>query len=283
MICQVQPVLSRSYSPICERGLVLFHQNYFQHNILEAGAHWADSPWRSANNINNTGFPEPPPYAGDKRIFQAELFYDVTHPVRRQLHEGYIRQCLDNFKTNSNVIQFTSAEFTGPPAGSSGWIQLPGERKQVARSSPVSILVNPQNERARRPCHYPIIALSPRGRSRRHLADAKRSATVDGIDSLAHGQSEFARPLAKSRPRQLSHAVVERRESRHYGRRVSRQFRQAIVMISMPVGRGFAPAAQCRLCRADTNLLAAIPECCRQTPKMGAWSARQMLVYGGNG
>ena len=75
------------FADICDhRGLVLFHQNYFQHNILEAGAHWADFPWRTANNINETGFPEPPFYAGDKRIFMAEQFYDVTHPVRRALH-----------------------------------------------------------------------------------------------------------------------------------------------------------------------------------------------------
>lgn len=95
-------------------GLLLFHQNYFQHNIIEAGAHWADSPWRSANNINATGFPEPVPYAGDKRIFMADYFYDVSHPVRRQLHRQYIRQCLDNFADQPNVIQFISAEFTGP-------------------------------------------------------------------------------------------------------------------------------------------------------------------------
>ena len=105
----------KEFAGLCDQaGLVLFHQNYFQHNILEAGAHWADCPWRSANNINETGFPEPPPYAGDKRIFMAEQFYDVTHPRRRQIHRAYIRQCLDNFVENSNVIQFTSAEFTGP-------------------------------------------------------------------------------------------------------------------------------------------------------------------------
>ena len=97
-----------------EKGLVLLHHNYFQHNILEAGAHWADFPWRSANNINDTGFPEPPPYAGNKRIFMDELFYDVNHPVRRALHRLYIRKCLENFGDNSNVIQLTSAEFTGP-------------------------------------------------------------------------------------------------------------------------------------------------------------------------
>jgi hypothetical protein len=86
----------KDFADICDhRGLVLFHQNYFQHNILEAGAHWAYFPWRTANNINDTGFPEPPFYAGDKRIFLAEQFYDVTHPVRRPLHRAYIRQCLE--------------------------------------------------------------------------------------------------------------------------------------------------------------------------------------------
>lgn len=54
------------------QGLVLVHQNYFQHNIIEAGAHYADFPWRTANNVNNTGFNEPVNYAGDKRIFYAE-------------------------------------------------------------------------------------------------------------------------------------------------------------------------------------------------------------------
>ena len=97
-----------------QKGLVLVHQNYFQHNIIEAGAHYADFTWRPVNNINNTGFPEPAPYAGDKRIFMAEQFYDITQPVRRKLHRAYIRQCLDNFKDNNGVIQLTGAEFTGP-------------------------------------------------------------------------------------------------------------------------------------------------------------------------
>jgi hypothetical protein len=97
-----------------QKGLVLVHQNYFQHNIIEAGAHYSDFPWRPANNINNTGFPEPVPYAGDKRIFMAEQFYDVNHPVRRSLHEAFIRKCLDNFSENNGVIQYISEEFTGP-------------------------------------------------------------------------------------------------------------------------------------------------------------------------
>jgi len=97
-----------------QKGLVLVHENYFQHNIIEAGAHYADFPWRPANNVNSTGFPEPPPFAGDKRIFMAEQFYDENDPTRRELHRKYIRQCLDNFKDNNGVIQEIGEEFTGP-------------------------------------------------------------------------------------------------------------------------------------------------------------------------
>jgi hypothetical protein len=113
----------RSFADLCDkRGLVLFHQHYFQHNILEAGAHWADSPWRSVNNINDTGFPEPPPYVGDKRIFMAEQFYDVTNPRGRELHHNYIRQCLDNFVERSNVVHMTSGEYSGPLEFTQFWL-----------------------------------------------------------------------------------------------------------------------------------------------------------------
>lgn len=110
-----------------EQGLLLFHQNYFQHNILEAGAHWVDSPWRTANNINATGFPEPVNFAGDKRIFEADFFYDVTHPVRRELHRNYIRQCLHAFAGNANVIQLISEEYTGPLHFVQFWLDVIAE------------------------------------------------------------------------------------------------------------------------------------------------------------
>lgn len=105
-----------------KKHLLLIHKQYFQHNILEAGAHWADFPWRSANNINETGFPEPPPYAGDKRIFMARQFYDTTNAARRELHRAYIRKCLENFSDGGNVLQLTSAEFTGPLHFMQFWI-----------------------------------------------------------------------------------------------------------------------------------------------------------------
>ena len=97
-----------------KEGMLLFHQNYFQHNIIEAGAHWVDSPWRTPNNINNTGFAEPTNFAGDKRVFVADMFYDVNHPVRRELHRGYIRMCLDELADYDNVIHLVSEEYTGP-------------------------------------------------------------------------------------------------------------------------------------------------------------------------
>jgi hypothetical protein len=123
-----------------EKGLLLFHENYFQHNILEAGAHWVDCPWRSANNINNTGFNEPVNFTGDKRIFTAESFYDITHPVRRELHRGYIRQCLSALADCPNVVQLISAEFTGPLKFVQFWLDVIREWEQETGKHPMIAL-----------------------------------------------------------------------------------------------------------------------------------------------
>ncbi len=123
-----------------QKELVLIHQNYFQHNIIEAGAHFADFPWRTANNINSTGFPEPVPYAGDKRIFMAEQYYDISNPVRRKLHRDYIRKCLDNFRGNTSVIQSIGAEFTGPLHFVEFWIDTIKEwEKETGKESLISL------------------------------------------------------------------------------------------------------------------------------------------------
>ncbi len=147
-----------------EKGLILIHQNYFQHNIIEAGAHYADFPWRTANNINNTGFPEPVPYAGDKRIFMAEQFYDTTNIARKKIHKAFIRQCLDNFKDNKSVIQLIGAEFTGPLHFVQFWLDVVGQWEKE----------NKQKE---------IIGLSTtKDVQDAILADPKRAAVVDLID-----------------------------------------------------------------------------------------------------
>lgn len=145
-------------------GLLLFHENYFQHNILEAGAHWVDCPWRSSNNINQTDFPEPVPFAGDKRIFVADMFYDIKHPVRRELHRQYIRQCLNNFADNPNVIQLTSAEFTGPLHFVQFWMDVIAEwETETGKKAKIALSTTKDVQDA-------------------ILADSKRAAIVDIID-----------------------------------------------------------------------------------------------------
>jgi hypothetical protein len=147
-----------------KEGLLLFHENYFQHNILEAGAHWVDCPWRSANNINDTDFPEPVPFTGDKRIFMADRFYDISHPVRRELHKKYIRQCLNNFVDNKNVVQLISAEFTGPLHFVEFWLDEIGAwEKETGKHATVALSTTKDVQDA-------------------ILKDKKRSALVDIID-----------------------------------------------------------------------------------------------------
>jgi hypothetical protein len=152
------------FARLCDqRGLILFHQNYFQHNILEAGAHWVDCPWRPANNVNDMGLPEPPPFIGDKRIFMAPFFYDVSDP-RRALHRGYIRQCLDNFADCTNVIQMTSGEFSGPLEFTRFWLDT---------------IIEWEHEHGRRI----LVALSaPKNVQDAILADPARAPFVDVID-----------------------------------------------------------------------------------------------------
>ncbi|MBB3186989.1 DUF6298 domain-containing protein [Microbacter margulisiae] len=147
-----------------QNGLVLLHENFFQHNILEAGAHWVDCPWRPVNNINHTGFPEPVNFAGDKRQFMAEQFYDTTNLVRKKLLKAYIRKCLENFANNTSVIQLTSAEYTGPLHFMQFWLDVVGNwEKETGK--------------------HPLIALSAtKDVEDAILRDPKRAKVVDIID-----------------------------------------------------------------------------------------------------
>ncbi len=147
-----------------EEGLLLFHQNYFQHNIIEAGAHWVDSPWRSTNNINDTGFPEPTNFAGDKRVFVADMFYDVNHPTRRALHRGYIRMCLEQLAAYPNVVHLISEEYTGPLHFVEFWLDCIAEwQAETGKDALIALSATKDVQDA-------------------ILKDAKRAAVVDIID-----------------------------------------------------------------------------------------------------
>lgn len=115
--------------------MLLINQHFFQHNILEAGAHWVDCPWRSANNIQSTGvnagkgtkFLEPVPFTGDKRIFTADLFYDVTDAGRAQIYRQYIWNVLNETAGKQNVYHSISEEYTGPQHFVEFWLDCIAE------------------------------------------------------------------------------------------------------------------------------------------------------------
>jgi hypothetical protein len=159
-------------------GILLKNQHYFQHNILEAGAHWVDCPWRTANNINDTPFLEPVNFTGDKRIFTATLFYDVTNSTLRQLHRQYIRQSLDAFKGQPNVIHSIGEEFTGPLHFVQFWLDVIAEWEQENGHVLVALAVNKDMQDS-------------------ILADPVRSKVVDIIDIeqwFYHSKGEYAPP-----------------------------------------------------------------------------------------
>lgn len=105
-----------------EKGLVLFNGLYNQHSLLEAGAHYVDSPWRPENNINPVGLPEPPVFASDKLIYYASLFYESSNPELTKLQALYVRNVLDALGHLPNVVFFLSEEYTGPRGFVENWL-----------------------------------------------------------------------------------------------------------------------------------------------------------------
>lgn len=147
----------RSFAALARsRGRALVNEMYFQHNILEAGAHWADFPWRSSNNINATGFAEPPPYVDTdgsappspelgKRIFMAEAFYDVSDAGRAALHRAYIRHSLTNLDEQPNVLHTLGAEYSGPLTFARFWLEICGSWIRETGRRPLLALSVPKD------------------------------------------------------------------------------------------------------------------------------------------
>ncbi len=108
---------TRDFSKLADQhGIVLYHHLYNNHNLLETASHWADFPWRPANNINTTGLPEPPPLEPRERIHVANQFYDVNNPDLRKLHHAYITHVLDQLGSAENIIFGLSFQYSGPLA-----------------------------------------------------------------------------------------------------------------------------------------------------------------------
>ncbi|WP_294071601.1 DUF6298 domain-containing protein [Proteiniphilum sp. UBA1028] len=123
-----------------QQGRIYIEEHYLQHNIIEEGAHWTDYPWRTANNINGLDFPEHPAYAGDKRIFMAEQFYDTTRVKLNSIQKAYIRKSLDNFKGNSNILHHLGVEYTGPLHFAQFWLDVIAEWEKENRQEVLVML-----------------------------------------------------------------------------------------------------------------------------------------------
>lgn len=159
------------------KGLVLINEMYFQHNLLEAGAHWVDCPWRPTNNINHTPFPEPV-HVADHDLQIAPYFYDVSNPQLRALHRAYIRHCLENLADEPNVIHTISAENTGPLKFMRFWLDVVAEWEHETGK-------------------HPLIALSAcKDVQDAILADPKRAAVVDVIDFTYWWRTDNGREFA---------------------------------------------------------------------------------------
>ncbi|HEX2861728.1 MAG TPA: DUF6298 domain-containing protein, partial [Lacunisphaera sp.] len=105
----------KEFADICdERGLILYNHFYFQHALQETRAHYVDFPWRPVNCLQDTGLPDENP--------AASAFYDVSHPVRRDLHRRYIRHTLDVLGANTNVVFGLDREYSGPLSFVEFWL-----------------------------------------------------------------------------------------------------------------------------------------------------------------
>ncbi len=110
----------RAFADIADRrGLVLYHHFYFQHWLLESRSHYVDFPWRPANALQDTGLSDEVP--------AANTFYDVSDPVRRDLHRRYIRQALDALGDHTNVVHGLDREYTGSLAFVEFWLDTLAE------------------------------------------------------------------------------------------------------------------------------------------------------------
>ena len=110
----------KEFADICDRrGLVLYYNFYFQHWLLESRSHYVDFPWRPVNTIQQTGLADEVPAANS--------FYDLSSPVRRELHRLYIRKSLDVLKGNTNVVYGIDREYTGPLEFVQFWLDTVAE------------------------------------------------------------------------------------------------------------------------------------------------------------
>jgi hypothetical protein len=212
-----------------------------------------------------------------------------------------LRQCLGNFATNSNVIQFTSAEFTGPLHFMQFWLDtIAAWKREQPLSRPSATLSPSDGERDGVRGNRPLIALSAtKDVQDAILADAKRSAVVDVIDFRywwRTDKGEFAPPGGKNlAPRQFERQWRGGRPNDVNLAGMAAEYRSKFP--AKPLICDFDAAAWAWVCAGgslprlpkstDEKLLTAIPRMqpWTEASKQGHWvlreAGKQMLVYVG--
>ena len=140
-------------------GLVVIHNLYNNHNVLEIGPHWIDYPWRPANNINDTGLPEPPPFHPDTRKIDAAAratvdalrldvanqFYSTSYAPLRKLHHDYIFHVLDELAGTPNVVFTVAYQYAGPLEFQQFFQDTVGEWEKAHRQEvPIALVTSKQ-------------------------------------------------------------------------------------------------------------------------------------------
>jgi hypothetical protein len=97
-----------------EAGFLVFYDLYNTHNVLEIGPHWIDYAWRPANNINDTGLPEPPPFKVHGRNDVGNEFFSTEYPPLRELHHAYMMHTFDELADLPNIMFGIAYQYAGP-------------------------------------------------------------------------------------------------------------------------------------------------------------------------
>ncbi|MBQ9399022.1 MAG: pectate lyase [Bacteroidales bacterium] len=199
-----------------EKGLFLMSEHYLQHNIIEEGAHWADYPWRAANNINeDIGFAELTYYQADKRVFMAEQFYAVDkNPALARYHRQYIRKNLEALKDRPNVIHHIGIEYTGPLHFMKFWLDCIGEwEKDNAQEVLVALNATKDVQDAiLADPHYRALVDMIDIRQWNYGADGQEYAPEGGVN-LAPRQYQRILPAVPSTPESIWRQVSDYRKA----------------------------------------------------------------------
>ena len=99
-----------------DKGFVVIYELYNDHDVLEIQPHYIDFPWRPANNINDTGLQEPPPFEPHNTNNIGNQFFSADSPSLRALHRAYMLHTFDELADQPNVIFSMAYQYAGPLA-----------------------------------------------------------------------------------------------------------------------------------------------------------------------